>query len=150
MWVKRQKIKEYERKIEELEIQHNSDMLDKQRLERKIDDRDSEITRLQADKDLKNQRIFELEREISNIKEMGDSLQKENEMLRKYYKLDEEPSDEIKTKIHIDLEVNRLKEEMFKLTAMQNVAYRQPVYFPMGMGNFNMQDGRSIYERKFI
>lgn len=150
MWVKRQKIKEYERKIEELEMQHNSDILDKQRLERKIEDRDGEITQLQAEKDLKNQKIFELESEISSMKELGDAFQKENELLRKYYKLDEEPSDEIKTKIHIDLEINRLKEEMFKLTAMQNVAYRQPVYFPMGMGNFNMQDGRSIYERKFI
>ena len=150
MWVKRQKIKEYERKIEELEIQHNSDMIDKQRLERKIDDSNCEITRLQADKDLKNQRIFELENEISSIKELGDAFQKENELLRKYYKLDEEPSDEIKTKIHIDLEINRLKEEMFKLTVMQNVAYRQPVYYPMGMGNFILQDGRSIYERSFI
>lgn len=150
MWIRKQKIKEYERKIEELEIQHNSDMLCKQRLERKIDDRDGEITRLQADKDLKNQKIFELENEISSAKELGDALQKENELLRKYYKLDEEPSDEIKAKIHIDLEINRLKEEMLKLTVMQNVAYRQPVYYPMGMGNFTLRDGRSIYERKFI
>ena len=134
MWVKRQKIKEYERKIEELEIQHNSDMLDKQRLERKIDDRDGKITRLQADKDLKNQRIFELENEISSMKELGDALQKENELLRKYYKLDEEPSDEIKTKIHIDLEVNRLRDEVIKLTAMTNVM-RPPTYYPMGIGN---------------
>lgn len=150
MWVKRQKIKEYERKIEELEIQHNSDMLDKQRLERKVEDRCDEINRLQAEKDLKNQKIFELENEIASMKEMGDSIQKENELLRKYYKLDEEPSDEIKTKIHIDLEINRLKEAMFKLTVMQNVAYRQPVYYPMGMGNFILQDGRSIYERHNI
>ena len=150
MWVKRQKIKEYERKIEELEIQHNSDMLDKQRLERKIDDRDDEITRLRAEKDLKNQRIFELESEISSMKELGDALQKENELLRKYYELDKEPSDEIKTKIHIDLEINRLKEELFKLTVMSNAMYRQPVYFPMGMSNFNLQDGRNIYERSFI
>ena len=150
MWVNRRKIKEYERKIEELEIQHNSDMLDKQRLERKIDDRDGEITRLQADKDLKNQKIFELKNEISSMRDLGDAIQKENELLRKYYKLDEEPSDEIKTKIHIDLEINRLKEEIFKLTVMSNSMYRQPVYVPMGMNNFNLQNGRTMYERNFI
>lgn len=38
-------------------------------------------------------------------------LEKENQILRQYYDLDKEPSDEIKTKIHIDLEINRLKEE---------------------------------------
>ena len=38
-------------------------------------------------------------------------LEKENEILRKYYDLDKEPSDEIKTKMHIDLEIDRLKEE---------------------------------------
>lgn len=150
MWVKRQKIKEYEQKIEELERRNNSNMLDKQRLEHKIDDCDSEITRLQAEKDQRNQKIFELENEIASMKEMGDSIQKENELLRKYYKLDEEPSDEIKAKMHIDLEINRLKDEIFKWTVMSNVAYRQPVYFPMGMGNFILQEGRSIYERHNI
>lgn len=76
---------------------------------------------------------FELERNIEGLK-------KENEILRKYYDLDKEPSDEIKIKIHIDLEVNRLKEENLKLIAMgkltvTNQAY--PIYTP--------QYGRMFY-----
>lgn len=55
-------------------------------------------------------------------------LEKENEILRKYYDLDKEPSDEIKAKIHIDLELNRVKEENLKLIAMVN---RQPQYMPI-------------------
>lgn len=61
-------------------------------------------------------------------------LEKENEILRKYYELDKEPSDEIKTKIHIDLEVNRLKEENLKLLAMSHIAIQQPMYgYPHGV-----------------
>jgi predicted nucleic acid-binding Zn-ribbon protein len=47
-----------------------------------------------------------------------DKVKKENEILRKYYDLDKEPSDEIKLKIHIDLELNRVKEENLKMIAL--------------------------------
>lgn len=60
----------------------------------------------------------------------ADRLEKENEILRKYYDLDKEPSDEIKMKMHIDLELNRVKEENLKLIAMVN---RQPQYMPVPM-----------------
>lgn len=60
----------------------------------------------------------------------ANELEKENEILRKYYDLDKEPSDEIKAKIHIDLELNRVKEENLKLIAMVN---RQPQYMPIPM-----------------
>lgn len=60
----------------------------------------------------------------------ADRLEKENEILRKYYDLDKEPSDEIKMKIHIDLELNRIKEENLKLIAMAN---RQLQYIPVPM-----------------
>lgn len=60
----------------------------------------------------------------------ANELEKENEILRKYYDLDKEPSDEIKTKIHIGLELNRVKEENLKLIAMAN---RQPQYMPIPM-----------------
>lgn len=63
--------------------------------------------------------IKELEQQIESMKKFGDTLQKEIEIFRKYYKLDEEPSDEIKAKIHIDLEINRLKEEMIKMIALR-------------------------------
>lgn len=60
----------------------------------------------------------------------ANELEKENEILRKYYDLDKEPSDEIKMKIHLDLELNRVKEENLKLIAMAN---RQPQYMPIPM-----------------
>lgn len=63
-------------------------------------------------------------------KKKANELEKENKILRKYYDLDKEPSDEIKTKIHIDLELNRVKEENLKLIAMVN---RQPQYMPIPM-----------------
>lgn len=68
----------------------------------------------------------------------AEKLEKENEILRKYYDLDKEPSDEIKMKIHIDLEINRLKEENLKIVAMASTS-RQPIYYmppvyPFGRG----------------
>lgn len=65
--------------------------------------------------------------EKTKTEQKAQELEKENEILRKYYDLDKEPPDEIKTKIHIDLEINRLKEENLKLTAMVS---RQPMVIP--------------------
>ena len=95
-----------------------------------------EIKRLKEDKEYYEKRNIELRGELAEIngkheeqltkvreekyKEVAEKtkaeqrvkeLKKENEILRQYYDLDKEPSDEIKTKIHIDLEINRLKEE---------------------------------------
>lgn len=55
-------------------------------------------------------------------------LERENEILRKYYDLDSEPSDEIKTKMHIDIEINKLKEEC-KSLKIENL-FKSYVYFP--------------------
>lgn len=68
--------------------------------------------------------------EKTESEKRANELEKENEILRKYYELDKEPSDEIKMKIHIDLELNRVKEENLKLIAMVN---RQPQYMPIPM-----------------
>lgn len=75
-------------------------------------------------------RDIEIRAEKSELERKIEELKKENEILRKYYDLDKEPSDEIKMKIHIDLEMNRLKEENLKLTAMTN---RQPQFMPVPM-----------------
>lgn len=73
------------------------------------------------------------ESELKKALEEKCKLEKENEILRQYYDLDKEPSDEIKMKIHIDLEINRLKEEkddlkneILRLTAI----CRPPVIVP--------------------
>lgn len=81
----------------------------------------------------------QIERNNEKLKLMKEKeeLEKENEVLRKYYDLDKEPPDEIKAKIHIDLEINRLKEEKLQLIAMmkQQVQYIPqpfPMYSPFG------------------
>lgn len=69
----------------------------------------------------------ELQTEFEKLRIEKERLEKENEVLRKYYDFDKEPSDEVKAKVHIDLEVNRLKEENMNL---RMVALRQPLYVP--------------------
>lgn len=81
-------------------------------------------------------KIQTLELDKTNMERKLEELEKENEILRQYYDLDKEPSDEIKAKMHIDLEINRLKEEMMKMLVMQS---RQPIYYmppsyPFGRG----------------
>lgn len=75
---------------------------------------------------------LELEKEIIKIRgekedavRKIDSLEKENQILRRYYDLNKEPSDEIKVKVHIDLEINRLRDENSKLLVM---AHKQPIF----------------------
>lgn len=55
-------------------------------------------------------------------------VEKENEILRKYYALDKEPTDEIKMKIHIDLEINRLKEENLRLHIIKSLSDNMQPY----------------------
>lgn len=74
--------------------------------------------------------IFSLKQEKESAERKAQELEKENEVLRKYYDLDEEPSYEIKMKIHIDLEINRLKEENMSLKCMFLSFSRQPMYIP--------------------
>lgn len=70
-----------------------------------------------------------------------DEVKNENEILRKYYDLDKEPSDEIKLRIHIDLELNRLKEENLKLIAM----HKPPTIIPQPYPMYTPQFGRIFY-----
>ncbi len=67
----------------------------------------------------------DLERQYKFLKEENETLRKENGVMREYYKLDEEPSDEIKTKIHIDMRIHNL--EMMLLQACN----RPPAYVPV-------------------
>lgn len=91
---------------------------------------EEERNRLADEKLELREKIAKLQTEKAETERKSEELEKENEILRKYYDLDKEPSDEIKTKIHIDLELNRLKEENLKLTAMAN---RQPTFMPAPM-----------------
>lgn len=78
-------------------------------------------------------KVFNAQNKKGIAEHKAQKLEKENKILRQYYDLDKEPSDEIKAKIHIDLEINRLKEEkddlkneILRLTAI----CRPPVYVP--------------------
>lgn len=77
---------------------------------------------------------FKKEEQYSNeIKE----LKNENAILRQYYDLEKEASDEIKAKMHIDLEINRLKEENLKLIATcisRPPAYDMSYIYPFSRG----------------
>lgn len=75
-------------------------------------------------------KMFSLKQEKETAERKAQELEKENEVLRKYYDLDKEPSDEIKMKIHIDLEINRLKEENMSLKCSLFSYFRQPMYIP--------------------
>lgn len=107
-----------------------------------VEDRNIELREEIKEMQNKNQ---ELQREIAKvdcdrnaIQDKYNEIQKENEILRQYYELDKEPSDEIKTKIHIDLEVNRLKEENLKLSASVKLPALIPQPYPVYTPTFGM------------
>lgn len=109
-----EKLKDDKERFESRNIELRGEMTE---LENKLIDKQSEINKVNSEKTLTERKIKEVE--------------KENEILRKYYDSDKEPSDEIKTKIHIDLEINRLKEEKddLKNQVLQLTAIcRPPVY----------------------
>lgn len=83
---------------------------------------------------------IKIQSEIIGARKELNEVQKENEILRKYYDLDKEPSDEIKLRIHIDLEVNRLKNENLKL-----IANGRPVIVQQPYPIYTPQFGRMFY-----
>ena len=82
---------------------------------------------------------YELTRQIESIKEKSNiieealkNLSAENEIMRKYYRLDSEPTDEEKIKIRIDLRIHELemqiiKERIESLKRIQPAIYLKPV-----------------------
>lgn len=66
-------------------------------------------------------REYELTRQIESIKEKSKKIEEasknlsaENEIMRKYYRLDSEPTDEEKIKIRIDLRIHELEMQVIK------------------------------------
>lgn len=64
---------------------------------------------------------YELEEQITSIKaemkiieESSKNLSAENEIMKKYYRLDSEPTDEEKIKIRIDLRIHELETQIIK------------------------------------
>lgn len=98
--------------------------------EKEVNDIRSEKSKIESEK----------EREISiyigkltKANEEIERLKSENEVFKKYYELDKDPSEEVKTRIHVDLEVNRLKFELMRCMLMQSSSYLHvPYVFPNG------------------
>ena len=55
-----------------------------------------------------------LKEELKTAKESSKNLSAENEIMRKYYRLDSEPTDDEKIKIRIDLRIHELEMQIMK------------------------------------
>lgn len=89
-----------------------------------------------TDNDLKEYMVkySQAENKANKLDKENEHLKKENEIMREYYELDKEPTIEQETRIHINLEINRLKEEIERLNLELNcrpniMPYPYPVYY---------------------
>lgn len=68
-----------------------------------------------AKKEQELERQIELTKgKLKTIEEASKNLSAENEIMRKYYRLDSEPTDEEKIKIRIDLRIHELEMQIIK------------------------------------
>ena len=58
--------------------------------------------------------IESLKKELKTAEEVSKNMSAENEIMRKYYRLDSEPTDEEKIKIRIDLRIHELEMQIMK------------------------------------
>lgn len=63
--------------------------------------------------ELTNQ-IISIKEKLKTVEEDSKNLSAENEIMRKYYHLDSEPTDEEKIKIRIDLRIHELEMQIMK------------------------------------
>lgn len=78
--------------------------------------------------------------ELKKAKEKIQELEYQNAVLRKYYSLDEEPSEEVKDKMRIDVKCHEMELEITRLAAMVNSTPRviySPAYMPPQYSPFN-------------
>lgn len=82
-----------------------------------------------AEKEYELERQIELIKEKSKIiEEASKNLSAENEIMRKYYRLDSEPTDEEKIKIRIDLRIHELEMQIIK-DRIESLERVQPIKF---------------------
>lgn len=98
-----EEINEYERKIERAEF-----------LSKESDKEIEDLRKCKGQNDELERKNIVLRLDVENLQKEKEKISKENAILKEYYKLDEEPSPEIQLRIHINLEINRLKEELLK------------------------------------
>lgn len=131
-------IKDLARKVPHKEIEEiKSELSDSKEKNSELQE---EIDGLRSMNKVLSESSIKIQSEVIEARKELNAVQKENEILRKYYDLDKEPSDEIKLRIHIDLEVNRLKNENLKL-----IANGRPVIVQQPYPIYTPQFGRTFY-----
>lgn len=60
------------------------------------------------------EQIKSIKEKLKTTEEVSKNLSAENEIMRKYYRLDSEPTDEEKIKIRIDLRIHELEMQIIK------------------------------------
>ena len=76
--------------------------------------------------ELKSQ-IESIKQNLKTIEKTSEQLSAENEIMRKYYHLDSEPTDEEKIKIRIDLRIHELEMQIIKERIESLERYRVPI-----------------------
>jgi len=88
------------------------------------------------DKQRENIRDMEkLRKEIEAYKKQIKDLTDQNEIMRKYYELDKDPSDEEKIKIRIDLKIHDLEMQLYDLLNLYN-SYPRYLIPPIPYGSY--------------
>lgn len=81
-----------------------------------------------AEKDCElTKQIESLKEKLKTVEEVSNNLSAENEIMRKYYHLDSEPTDEEKIKIRIDLRTHDLEMQIMKERIESLERYRAPI-----------------------
>lgn len=73
----------------------------------KADELENQITELNKQLSQKNEQLSQKNDEIMNL----EHVNKENTIMRQYYKLDEEPSPEVQAKVLADLRIHNIEYE---------------------------------------
>lgn len=105
----------------------------------KIEEMQCEINRLRKDalnqsedwsKTLKetSELVKKQQNKIDELNDQIKDLKYQNDILRQYYRLDEEPSEEIQTKMHIDMRCHDLERE---LDHQRTIADISRIVYPM-------------------
>ncbi len=144
-------LKSLSRKIlaEELEKEHERNL---KRIEDVSEDKElfrEKVSKLENENGNLRCEMAEIKVELTGSKKRVEELEKENAMLREYYKLDEEPSEDIQLKIHINLEINRLKEELQKQQLMQIANIQQVGQYQMAQYAMSSASYYNMIMRRF-
>lgn len=146
-------LKEWARKIlkdEIKKIEVYKDDLERKDIEiNDLNERLNQCAKYRDDYSGENMRLRDQLKECqSKIKE----LEEQNAILRQYYKLDEEPSQELKDKMYLDERIREMDKELTKYRTIAECAktiIQPPVYVPIYANPYNGMYQPSITARLY-